>query len=342
MRLSPLVLALSLIGMSGELQAARPVRKAAVAAGTHAIRKGETAAKVARQFKLTLAQLEALNPDLNLGRLSVGAVLRVAEDKTIAPRKNVVPVKNLLPVAPVPGTPSLRPASLVHLERVIPSATLQPVPDGASLSGASEAIDHKAMVAQMYPVLPRTEAPAPSPLPGFEPADPAKLDLLWPVATRSISSGWGPRIRTRTVRIKTKANNRKKIRQRYRGNHRGVDLTAPTGTDVYAAMDGTVINAGRQKDYGNYIVVDHGNGVTTLYAHHKLNFVRTGELVRRGQKIAEVGCTGRSTGPHLHFELRVDGVHENPLPVLNDVEEIPAELLALNESAVAPNRSRRR
>jgi murein DD-endopeptidase MepM/ murein hydrolase activator NlpD len=88
--------------------------------------------------------------------------------------------------------------------------------------------------------------------------------------------------------------------------------------------------AGKHKQYGNYVVVDHGNGIATLYAHHKLNLVREGDIVRRGQKIAEVGRTGNATGPHLHFELKVGGLHQNPLPVLNDDEEISAELAAQN------------
>lgn len=342
MRLTPLVLVLSLMGMSGQLQAAKkPVRKIAAVSGTHKVKKGETAAKVARQFKLSIGQLEDLNPDLNLSKLTVGTLLRVVADKSPTPHKEAVPAKNLLPVTPVPGTPGLRPGALVHLEKVLPSATLRPVPDGASLAGATLVEDHKAMVAQMQTIVPRLDLTGQPTLPGFEAADRSNLDLLWPVATRSISSAWGPRIRTRTVRLKSATSAKKKIRQRYRGNHRGLDLTAPMGTDVYAALDGIVIDSGRHKDYGNFVVVDHGNGVTTLYGHHKLNFVRTGERVCRGQKIAEVGRTGRATGPHLHFELRLDGVHQNPLPVLNDVEEIPAELLALNESAQPPSRSRR-
>jgi murein DD-endopeptidase MepM/ murein hydrolase activator NlpD len=133
-------------------------------------------------------------------------------------------------------------------------------------------------------------------------------------------------MRTRVVRVK----NQRKKRVRYRGRHKGVDLTAPIGTSVYAAMDGEVLFAGKHKQYGNYVVVDHGNGVETLYAHHSLNLVHSGDIVRRGQKIAEVGRTGNATGPHLHFELKLDGIQRNPLPVLNDEEEIPAEVAAQN------------
>jgi murein DD-endopeptidase MepM/ murein hydrolase activator NlpD len=70
--------------------------------------------------------------------------------------------------------------------------------------------------------------------------------------------------------------------------------------------------------------------VVTLYAHHRANFVQSVDIVRRGQKIAEVGRTGNATGPHLHFELRLTGQHKNPLPFLNEAEEIPAELVAQN------------
>jgi murein DD-endopeptidase MepM/ murein hydrolase activator NlpD len=179
----------------------------------------------------------------------------------------------------------------------------------------------------MQTVLPPvSEAELKALLPTYAPADPDHLDLLWPVETRTISSAWGPRMRTKTVRVK----NQRKKRVRYKGRHRGVDLNAPAGTSVFAALDGQVIVAGKHKQYGNYVVVDHGNGVVTLYAHHQLNLVHEGDIVRRGQKIAEVGRTGNATGPHLHFELKVDGLHRNPLPVLNDEEEISAELAAQN------------
>jgi len=92
----------------------------------------------------------------------------------------------------------------------------------------------------------------------------------------------------------------------------------------------SVVCPAPHRQYGNNAPVDHGNGVITHYAHHRTNFVQFGDIVRRGQKIAEVGRTGNATGPHLHFELRLTGEHQNPLPFLNDVEEVPAELVARN------------
>lgn len=94
--------------------------------------------------------------------------------------------------------------------------------------------------------------------------------------------------------------------------HEGVDFTADIGTPIKAAAAGVVVNVERHPQYGNLVEIDHGNELTTRYAHASKVFVKQGALVRRGQKIAEVGTTGRSTGPHLHFEVRVHGVAQNP------------------------------
>lgn len=345
MRPSPFLLALALVGWSGSLDAARtraPKAKPAAAQGVHRIRRGETAMQVARVHGLTLAQLKALNPKLNLARLSVGQTLRIGaavpapalEAQALPASPEILPA-DLPPVAPLPGTPGVVPGTLTHLERVLPSVIRRPEP------GKPAPEPQPSMAAQIQPVAPlRTHRADPPPAEPFEAAIPGALDLLWPVETRSISSAWGPRMRARTVRIKTKANKRKRVRVRYQGNHRGVDLTGPVGSDIYAALDGRVVEAARHRQYGNYVLVDHGNGVTTLYAHNKVNCVREGDAVLRGQKIAELGRTGNATGPHLHFELRFDGVHQNPLPFMNDEEEIPAELMALNAMIEAPGRGR--
>ncbi len=87
--------------------------------------------------------------------------------------------------------------------------------------------------------------------------------------------------------------------------HQGMDFTAPTGTDVYATGNGTVESAGWKQGYGNTVVIDHGFGYTTLYAHLHKSLVRRGQKVKRGDVIALVGNTGKSTGPHLHYEVRL-------------------------------------
>ncbi len=94
--------------------------------------------------------------------------------------------------------------------------------------------------------------------------------------------------------------------------HEGVDFTAEVGTPIKAAAAGVVIDVGRHPAYGNMVEIDHGNDLVTRYAHASKILVQPGALVRRGQIVAEVGNTGRTTGPHLHFEVRIKGVAHNP------------------------------
>ena len=99
-------------------------------------------------------------------------------------------------------------------------------------------------------------------------------------------------------------------------DHDGVDYGAPAGAPIRAAAPGTVISAGPRGGYGNATIVDHGGGLATLYAHQSEMFVAAGTAVTAGQVIGAVGSTGFSTGPHLHFEVRVGGIPVDPLPLL--------------------------
>ncbi len=101
--------------------------------------------------------------------------------------------------------------------------------------------------------------------------------------------------------------------------HYGTDFAANSGTDILAFAEGTVIAAGYDSGYGNYIKLDHGNGLVTLYAHCSKLLVSCGEEVTKGERIAYVGATGLVTGPHLHFELMKDGKNINPEYYLGSV-----------------------
>lgn len=95
-------------------------------------------------------------------------------------------------------------------------------------------------------------------------------------------------------------------------NHQALDIASPSGTPIYAAQGGTVVTATYISSYGNYIIIDHGNGYQTCYAHASKLYVTVGESVAQGEVIAAVGSTGNSTGPHLHFEIRKNGVKLDP------------------------------
>lgn len=101
-----------------------------------------------------------------------------------------------------------------------------------------------------------------------------------------------------------------------RREHHGIDLAAPTGTPVYATADGTVSMAQYYGAYGNYVQVEHGGEMQTRYAHLSRLSVPNGVRVTKGQLIGYVGSTGRSTGPHLHYEVRIAGKAVNPLPYM--------------------------
>ncbi len=121
-------------------------------------------------------------------------------------------------------------------------------------------------------------------------AEPAGSGYIWPAGVRRITQYFGLR-------------------------HTGVDIAGPIGTPLYAARGGRVIKSqcGWNGGYGCYVIIDHGGGVTTLYGHSSKLYAEVGDQVGQGDVIALMGTTGRSTGPHLHFEVRVNGSRDNPL-----------------------------
>jgi murein DD-endopeptidase MepM/ murein hydrolase activator NlpD len=125
--------------------------------------------------------------------------------------------------------------------------------------------------------------------------------LAVPIPGAPITSGFGPRVHPIYGDVRM---------------HNGIDFGASTGTPIHAAADGVVVSAGPFGGYGNATVIDHGNGLATLYAHQSSIIVSSGQRVSRGQVIGYVGSTGFSTGPHLHFEVRVRGTPVDPMQYL--------------------------
>jgi murein DD-endopeptidase MepM/ murein hydrolase activator NlpD len=120
-----------------------------------------------------------------------------------------------------------------------------------------------------------------------------------PLQEGQVSSTWGNRTLLGTTR-----------------HHSGVDLAAPSGTPIYSTGSGVVTKSGWGSGYGQYVEIDHGNGYITRYAHASRLMVNAGDRVSAGEHIANVGCTGRCTGPHLHFEVVKDGQRKNPTTYL--------------------------
>ena len=119
----------------------------------------------------------------------------------------------------------------------------------------------------------------------------ANLEFQWPLRGR-LTSGFGPRGGRR---------------------HEGIAVAARRGTEIDAAEDGRVIHSGRLGDYGKVVIVRHDGDYRSVYAHAHRTHVKKGQKVEKGQKIAEVGSTGRSTGPHLHFEIRQRQTPQDPM-----------------------------
>ena len=106
--------------------------------------------------------------------------------------------------------------------------------------------------------------------------------------------------------------------------HAGVDIPGPVGTPIYATADGIIAHAERLGGYGNMVEINHGKGIATRYGHLSKILVSDGTRVQRGQLIALMGSTGRSTGPHLHYEVRIDGHAVNPIPFLTTADYLLA------------------
>lgn len=184
------------------------------------------------------------------------------------------------------------------------------------LAAASSAVkdikaDEAKDIAQTLPAAPAkieaerqdTPLPAAGAIYGRDAQAPGQEILLMPLNGR-VSSGFGNRFHP--VDKKTKF-------------HAGLDIAAPRGTPISAAADGTVKFAGWSNGYGNLVILRHADGRETRYGHSEKLFVKEGDMVRAGEKIAAVGSTGKSTGPHLHFEVRRNGVPLDPKNFLTNV-----------------------
>lgn len=221
--------------------------------------------------------------------------------------------------APVPATPPPTEPPPVVIHVVTPGQTLWRIAraygvDPARLAEANGIADPARVEVGTALRIPGARTalevpPYPMPVPEPPPLDDravvggdAASGLLWPVEGGEVLSTFGARRRSH--------------------RHAGIDIRGTRGQEVRAARTGRVAYAGKQRGYGNVVIVDHGDGMETVYAHADTLLTHEGELVERGQPIARVGRSGNASTDHLHFEVRRDGTPIDPSPHLESIAEV--------------------
>jgi lipoprotein NlpD len=305
-----------------------------VVQGTHKVEKGETLFRIAKSYGLTAEELASANGLEVTAALVVGTDLVVpgaVQPATGAP----APVQRA--VVEAPPTP---PVSKVWETAVEPRGG-QPLPpellkafetggkpsqDAAVPESLARAFDHP--TAPMPHPAPPPAAPAPedksaavSASIGPAPPPSGQAAQKPPAAGRpaGLSRTFIPAAAAGTLQWPMRGVLYARFGKKGKEPHDGIDLAAPAGTPVRTAGEGTVLFAGPQSGYGLIVVVGHEKGLVTVYAHSRDLRVRTGQQVRPGQVIATVGESGKTSGPHLHFEVRVEGEPVDPLRFLGPV-----------------------
>ena len=292
-----------------------PTAPAVPAPGTHRVAAGETLYRIARSLGITPGALAEMNGVAVSAPLVVGQVLIVP-----APAGRSAPPSASAVQAPG-GTadPSTTPAVLPPALAAAFEAAGGPSPASPPASGARSAAGSAAT---------GPSRPTPDDAGSAEHATPvARRDARGPGRTESsvlgavLSSSQGrPSAAPRRSSVELQWPLRGVLYARFgrkgKSPHDGIDLSAPAGTPVRTAGEGTVLFAGPQQGYGLLVIIEHVHGLVTVYAHNRDLRVKTGQTVREGQVIATVGESGKTSGPHLHFEVRQDGAPVDPLGFL--------------------------
>lgn len=240
---------------------------------TYLVQSGDTISKIAEKFDLNI------NTILWENGLTLRSYLRIGQKISILPINGITyTIKRGDTLAKIAKQYKINDASISEFNGL----------DNKLVVGKKIILpDAKPLAAVVY----RPPAQVTTNLPSSQFTAPVETGTkyLWPTAARRITQYFGWR-------------------------HTGLDIAGPIGTPIYAAEDGVVIKSGwNSGGYGYYIIIDHGGGMATLYGHNSKLLVKAGEHVTRGQNISLMGSTGRSTGPHLHFEVRINGRVTNPL-----------------------------
>lgn len=254
---------------------------------TYEVQAGDTLTSIARSNGLSLDTLSALNPDVKASTLKAGTALRVAR---AIPLLSVKQTRQLIYTEEIPFVTVSKNNDTIYKGKSTVSV--------AGVNGTKqitakvtyvndEEVEREIVGTQVIrePVTKVIQAGTKTPPPKSPTG--TYIRPYWGIVT----SNYG-----------------------YRGRefHTGVDFAGPTGSSIAAADGGTVTFAGWNGNYGRCVIISHGNGIETLYAHCSSLLVKSGQKVAKGETIARLGSTGRSTGPHVHFEVRKNGKHVNP------------------------------
>ena len=250
---------------------------------SHTVRRGETLSEIGVQYGIPFREIARLNQIANPDKILAGQQLRIPHggQKEQAEQAEQAERKTALPQSELARRrASVQKLAAERQSRSRRQARARPDRPLPKLSASLPKI----------PVRRRTESAQPSHL-----ALPTgNSRFIWPAAG-TLTSQYGPRNKS---------------------HHDGIDIAAPVGTPVVAAAPGEVIYSGVLRGYGKVIIVRHGKGYASVYAHNSANHVKQGQVVKQGQKLAEIGKTGRATAPNLHFEIRRNNKAQNPLKFL--------------------------
>lgn len=255
---------------------------------THTIVQGESFWSISRHYNMTVEALTAANPTANPEKIKIGQVLNLIVPK---PLIGVKTVQTVTYTEKVPFEQTVETSSSLYLDETSIKVKgvygeKEVVADLIKINGIET---DRTILSQKTTKEPKTQVL----LKGTKPLPPKKGTGTFTMPTRGFLSS--------------------KFGFRWGSRHEGIDIAAPIGTKVTAADGGVVIFVGVESGYGKFIKIDHGAGYVTCYGHLSQYSVKVGQKVYKGQKIGEVGNTGRSTGPHLHFEIRKNGNPKNPL-----------------------------
>ena len=253
----------------------------------YTVQENDTFWDIAEKFDIPVETLQAMNPDVNETALKTGQQIKVQELK---PLFSVCTVKLEEYETQVPcEVQKIEDASLLK-------GTIDVVEEGAAgVSYRKARVTYQNGVEISREVLEETVVSAPV-------TRVEKVGTKEPPSSQGSGSFIRPYLGTLTSRFGS----------RWGGTHTGMDLAGPVGAPIKASDNGRVVTSGWSGGYGNLVVIDHGNGYQTYYAHCSKLLVKVGDVVSQGDVIAKIGSTGNSTGPHVHFEVRKNGVPQNP------------------------------